>query len=176
MLEIQQPAESSNDTIAEEMWSGQYIKKLESGTQSNDIINEIIFSSINERVLSRYTSFLCLEDTNYICNDCVDESKITISAKELIAGQDSILVYPNPFTERITIDLMCDSPTDVKELSIVDVTGSVIYQFLTDGLQKGKNVISWNGMSARGERVKPGVYMLVYKTSGYSKTIKIVRK
>jgi hypothetical protein len=176
MLEIPMPIGVGNDTISEEMWTGQYIKKLESGNQSNDIINEIVFSSLNERVLSKYSSFLCLEDTNYICNDCVDESQMTISVKEVIAGQDSILVYPNPFTEKITIDLMCSNPEDVKELSIVDVTGSLIHQFSTVELQKGKNLITWNGLSARGDRAKPGVYMLVYKTSAYVRTIKIVRR
>jgi len=176
MMEIQKPVTINNDTISVAIWTGQYIKKLESGTQSNDIINEIVFSSLSERVLSQYTSFLCLEDTNYICNDCVDKTQLTIGVKEVIAGQDSILVYPNPFVEKLTIELMCDHPNDIKELSIVDVTGSLIVRFSTDGLQKGKNVITWNGMSSRGERVKPEVYMLVYKTSGYSKTIKIVRK
>ncbi|HAH24609.1 MAG TPA: hypothetical protein DCL77_12805 [Prolixibacteraceae bacterium] len=176
MMEIQKPAGTDNDTLSEEIWAGQYIKKLESSTQSNDIINEIIYSSINERILSQYTSFICLEDTNYICNNCVDESQITTRVKTWIAGQDSMTVYPNPFAERLTIELMCTNSTEVKELSIVDVTGTLIYRFSTDNLQKGKNIITWNGMAATGERVKPGVYMLVYKTAGYSKSIKIVRK
>jgi len=175
-LEIQKPLGLSNDTISQIIWTGQYIQKLESGTQNNDVINEIIYSSLNERVLSKYTSFLCLEDTNYICNDCVEEPQITINVKEVTAGQDSILIYPNPFTEKITIDIICANPNDVKELSIVDVTGSVIYRFSADLIRKGRNVLTWNGMSIRGEHVKAGVYLLVYKTSGYSKTIKILRK
>ena len=175
-IEIQQPSVFQKDTVSEIIWTGQYIKGLESGSQSNEIINEIIYSSISERVLSKYTSFLCLEDTNYICNDCVDESKVTTSAKEVIAGQDSLVVFPNPFVEKITIDLMCSNVNVVKELSIVDVTGSLVYRFETGQLNKGRNVISWNGFSARGERVKAGVYLLVYKTSGYVKTVKIVRK
>ncbi|HEY3370564.1 MAG TPA: T9SS type A sorting domain-containing protein, partial [Prolixibacteraceae bacterium] len=176
MMEIQKPAGLNNDSIAEEMWTGQYIKKLESGTQSNDIINQIIYSSLSERVLSSYTSFICLEDTNYICNNCATEQNIIIGVKELSGGQDSMLVYPNPFVDKVAIDLMCSNPTDVKELSIVDVTGSAIYRFPTTELQKGKNVLAWNGLSASGDRVKPGVYLLVYKTTGYVKTIRIVRK
>ena len=176
MMEIQKPAGNNNDSISKAMWNGQYIKKLESGTQSNEIINEIIYSSLNERVLSKYTSFICLEDTNYVCNNCAHESPIIIGVKEVIAGQDSMVVYPNPFVGKLTIELICTKPTDVKELSIVDVTGSLVYRMAAQELQKGKNVITWNGLSARGDRVKPGVYMLVYKTSGYSKSIKIVRK
>jgi len=175
-LEIQKPLSLSNDTISQTIWTGQYIQKLESGTQNNDVINEIIYSSLNERVLSKYTSFLCLEDTNYICNDCAREPEIIIGVKDELAGQDSILIYPNPFVEKLSIDIMCSNPEAVNELSIVDVTGSVIYRFSTDLIRKGRNGITWNGMSTSGERVKAGVYLLVYKTSGYSKTIKILRK
>jgi len=180
MMEIQKPVKMNGDSTAEVMWAGQYIKSLESGTQSNDMISEIIYSSLNDRVLSQYTSFICLEDTNYICNNCVDEkSPIIIGVKEVVAGQDSIAVYPNPFVEKLSIELMCTNPADVKEsreLGIVDVTGSLIYRFTARELQKGKNLMTWNGMTTRGDRVKSGVYMLIYKTNGYMKSIKIVRK
>lgn len=175
VIEIPKPESIYNDSIVKTVWAGKYIQKLESGIQSNDIINEIIYASLSERVLSKYTSFLCLEDTNYICNNCQDESKLT-DARDLAADKDSLLVFPNPFTDKVTISLMCPDPGDVKELSIVDVTGSLIYQFNLGELQQGKNVISWNGTSARGDKVKPGVYLLVYKTSTNSQTIKIIKR
>lgn len=175
VIEIQKPTTTFKDTLAETVWAGQYIKKLESGYQSNDIINEIIYASLSERVLSKYTSFLCLEDTNYICNNCQDESKLT-DVEDVAARQDSVLVYPNPFTDKVTISLMCTDPRDVKELSIIDLTGSVIYQFNLGELHEGKNVITWNGTSGGGVKVKAGVYMLVYKTSASSQTVKIIKR
>ena len=175
LLEVEKPI-SINDTISETIWTGQYIKKLESGNQSNDIINEIVFSSINMRVLSKYTSFLCVEDTNMICNNCAPQVPIMTDIKEVFSGQDQVVVYPNPFVEKLSIEITCSEPAEVKGLSIVDVTGSVVYEFSANEFRKGKNMIFWNGMSASGERVKAGVYLLVYKTAGYSKTIKILRK
>lgn len=175
VIEVTKPASVNGDTIAETVWSGQYIKKLESGYQSNDIINEIIYASLNERVLSKYTSFLCLEDTSYICNNCKDESMQT-GTDDIAATQDSLLVYPNPFTEKVTISLTCTNPKDVKELSIIDLTGSVIYQFNRGELHQGKNTITWDGTSSRGDKVKPGVYMLVYKTMSSTQTVKIIKR
>lgn len=176
-IEVPGPESINNDTIAETIWAGQYIKKLESQNQSNDIINEIIYASLSERILSKYTSFLCLEDTNYICNNCKDESQITgVESEDLAANKDSLQVYPNPFVDKVTISLMCSDPDHVKQLSIIDVTGAVIYQFNTGELHQGKNILEWNGTSAKGDRVKPGVYILVYKTSNHSHTIKIIRK
>jgi len=175
-MEIQQPPVSNKDSVSEAIWSGQYIKKLESGNQSNDIINEIIFSSLSERILSKYTSFLCLEDTSLICANCTEQPQITFNVKEVTADRDLIKIYPNPFVEKLTIEITCDNPVEVKELYITDITGAIICRFAAVQLQKGKNIISWNGLNLNGERVKPGVYLLVFKTSGYSETIKILRK
>ena len=175
VIEIPKPNSTSNDTIAKAIWTGQYIKKLESQYQSNEVINEIIYSSFSDRVMSKYTSFICLEDTNYICNNCKDESKLT-DVDQLASSQDSVMVYPNPFTDKVTISFMCTEPADVKELSIVDVTGSLIYQFNTGEFHQGKNTITWNGTSARGDKVKPGVYILIYKTSVHSQSIKIIKR
>ncbi|HET6556985.1 MAG TPA: VIT domain-containing protein, partial [Prolixibacteraceae bacterium] len=143
VIQIDKPAVENTDTIAEAIWAGQYIKKLESGSQSNQIISEIIYTSLNERVLSYYTSFLCLEDTSYICNNCKDESSNTTGVEETLAGNDTLKVYPNPFVDKLTIELMCSAPEDVKEFSIVDVTGALIYRFQLGDLQQGKNVITW---------------------------------
>jgi len=175
VLEVEKPV-STSDTISETMWTGQYIKKLELGNQSNDIINEIVFSSLNMRVLSKYTSFLCVEDTSMICNNCAQQGPVITEVKEPVADQDPIIVYPNPFVEKLSIEITCSDSEEVTGLSVIDVTGSVILEFPTDGLRNGKNVVTWNGTSSRGERVKPGVYLIVYKTAGFSKTIKVVRK
>lgn len=176
VIQIEKPAVVNTDTIAEAIWAGQYIKKLESGSQSNQIISEIIYTSINERVLSYYTSFLCLEDTSYICNNCKDESQIPVDVEETLAGTDTLKVYPNPFVDKLTVELMCSDPGDVKEFSVVDVTGALIYRFQLGDLQKGKNIISWNGITARGDKVKSGIYLLVYKTSGSARTVKIIKR
>lgn len=176
-IEIQNPEGVGNDTISEEIWTGQYIKKLETDQQSNDIINEIIYNSLNDRVLSKYTAFLCIEDSSQVCTNCpfVNDAVITGSEK-LNAGQDLILAYPNPFTDKLTIDVNCSDANAVKELSIYDMKGSLIYQFTVGQLHKGKNVLTWNGISLSGEKVKPGVYILSYKTNSGTKILKILRK
>ncbi|HET6558877.1 MAG TPA: FlgD immunoglobulin-like domain containing protein, partial [Prolixibacteraceae bacterium] len=67
-------------------------------------------------------------------------------------------------------------PGDVKEFSVVEVTGALIYQFQLGDLQQGKNVITWNGTTTRGDKIKPGIYLLIYKTSGSARTVKIIKR
>jgi Ca-activated chloride channel family protein len=164
-----------DDTTSEEIWTGLYIKELESGQQSNDIINEIIYTSLNERVLSLYTSFLCVEDSIVLINEGEDE-QILIDIQDVVAEKDSISIYPNPFTDNLTIDLICSDPGEVKELSIYNITGAVIYQFNISDLVAGKNTITWNGTTASGDEVKPGMYILVFRTTDTIKTMKIARR
>lgn len=174
-IEIQEENATEIDAIAEEIWTGQYIKDLESGQQRNDIINEIIYNSIENRVLSKYTSFLCLENINQVCYDCLDESEL-VNVIDINDSNDSITVYPNPFVANVTIELNCLNPDVVKELAIYSITGSMIYPFNIGDLQKGNNILNWNGSDSNQQKVKPGVYLLVYRTLNETKTIKLLKK
>jgi hypothetical protein len=64
--------------LAQEAWAGNTIQSLESQAQTNDVINEIVFYSLDERVLSIYSAFLCLEPSRggEVCYNCMDESEL----------------------------------------------------------------------------------------------------
>ena len=169
-FEIQENEAIISDSTSKIIWTGQYIKDLESGQQTNNIINEIIYNSLNDRVLSLYTSFLCLEDTAIICNNCPDET-ILIGIDEIKLIQDSIIVYPNPFKERLTIELICTNPEKNGKLAIYNVTGTLVHQFELDGLIRGKNIFTWNS-----ENLSSGIYLLIYQNENTSKTLKLIKK
>lgn len=171
----------NTDTIAEEIWVGQYIKSMEFGPQRNEIVSEIVSSSLNDRVLSLYTSFLCLEKNAQICVDCWNNMNgqltgdVPVKTSIEFGIKDSIRVYPNPFVENVTIELNCVNPDDVIELAIYNLTGSLIWQFDVDGIHSGSNVLTWIGTDNRNTKVKTGVYLLVYRTATERKTVKILR-
>ena len=82
------------DSITEKIWAGQYLRNLEKASQSNSVINNIVSASKEFTVLSKYTSFLCLEEKeDYACFDCFDESILKVNSLNL---QDEIFsFYPN---------------------------------------------------------------------------------
>jgi len=164
------------DTMAGLMWTGQYIKDLESGQQKNDVINEIVYHSIENRILSKYTSFLCLEDTNQICYDCIDEGEIIIGLEAKNNDQDSISIYPNPFVDAVIIELISQDPTMITELAIYNIAGMKIYEFELSGIQTGTNQLKWNGADSKQQIMKSGVYLLVYKTANKTKTVKLLKQ
>lgn len=169
-FEIQQDDASVTDSISQIIWTGQYIKNLESGQQTNNIINEIIYNSLNDRVLSIYTSFLCLEDTAMFCNNCKDET-VLIGIDEVELIQDSIIVYPNPFAAQLKIELICTNPEKNGKLAIYNVTGTLIHQFDLAGLIRGKNTFTWNS-----EDLSSGIYLLIYQNEKTSKILKLIKK
>ncbi len=174
-----------NDSILQKMWAGSFIKKMENDYTSNDVVANIIEASISNRILSMYTSFLCLEDTSRWCLTCLPnqfrnewlDTPVLTSANVRGEQTDSVSVYPNPFTGHLKIEVELDELSEVMDLSVYDLKGSMIYKFDKDQFQSGgKKIISWNGTAQNGTYLKPGIYLLHFKTSKTSKTIKIVKQ
>ena len=105
-----------------------------------------------------------------ICNNCPDET-VLIGIDEIELIQDSIIVYPNPFAERLTIELICTNPGENGRLAIYNVTGTLIHQFELAGLIRGKNTFTWNS-----ENLSSGIYLLIYQNEKTSKTLKLIKK
>lgn len=169
-----------DDTLSEEIWTGQFIRELESEDPGNDVISEIIYYSIQERVLSRYTSFLCLEKNfQYEPGDIpenTDDPFIPIDVEDILVESDTLKLYPNPFSDYLTIELECADPSTVQELALYDLAGSLVYRFdKARPLTAGNNLISWNGTSAEGRVLDAGIYLLVYHSQNSRKTIKVVK-
>lgn len=175
--------QAENDSIVQKIWAGAFIKNMEKNYSTNDIVGEIIQESIKNRILSLYTSFLCLEDTSRWCLTCLpDPSKnndliFTTDANDFGKISDTISVYPNPFRDNVSIEIQLTESSDLQDLSVYDLKGSLIYKFDKNILKAGsKKIVTWNGQSQNSEKLKAGVYLLVFRTAKTSKTIKLVKQ
>ena len=160
---------------------------MEKDYSSNDIVAEIIDESIDNRILSLYTSFLCLEDTSQWCltckeeqfrNDFVDwERPIMVDIDDFGTLSDSVSVYPNPFTDNLNIEIHLTESSEIQDFSVYDLKGSLVYKFDNKLLKSGsKKTISWNGYAQNGTMLKPGIYLMTYRTANISKTIKLIKQ
>ncbi len=184
-IEIAENQALENDSVVKKIWAGTFIKSMEKDYSSNDIVAEIIDESINNRILSLYTSFLCLEDTSKWCLTCLpDEFRNDWTDGPIMVGidnpgvlADTVSVYPNPFKENLNIEVQINELSELKDLSVYDLKGSLIYKFDKNTINSGsRKTIFWNGQTQNGTVLKPGVYLLVFKTAKTSKTIKIVKQ
>ena len=166
------------DSIAERAWTGNYIEFLESSTQTNDIITEIIDFSLEYRVLSLYTAFLTIDPNMQI--DGEDEPEVTTVKKSLNDNIKSIDIkaYPNPFTESITFNIELPESDDLGEITIniYNLYGQVVKSFTAaDYYTDSKIEIVWDGTTKSGALITKGIYFMVVNTSGQTAKIKIVK-
>ncbi len=72
-------------------------------------------------------------------------------------GLDAGMSYPNPFSERTTIEYRVDQPTQV-QVRIYDVQGRLVRN-LTDAYQtSGTHQVEWDGYDDSGSPLPSGVY------------------
>ncbi len=166
-----------SDSLNEEIWSGKYIQTLENEEQTNDIVSEIIAQSLEARVLSLYTAFLCLEPSRggEVCYDCMDESSLVSALFEAETKNDSLVnAYPNPFNNQTTIQVDLSKFKTLKNISlkIFNIAGQVVKEFNYELNSSGKLKIVWDAKNNSGATLSSGTYFFV-ANNGRSK---IVRK
>lgn len=186
------------DTLAEEIWTGCYIDEMESENQSNDVIQDIVEISVDERVLSKYTAFLALDPNLELITDPCPECKeiinepggwdefgediaVTINDENIKIATDSIGIsaYPNPFVISTKIEITIPSNINANDLiiKIYDTTGKVIKSFEADasGFDEKLSII-WNGVGMSGNEVPNGMYYLVVNAESSRQTIKLIKR
>ena len=164
----------ASDSLVREMWYGRHIQGLESEVATTSSINTILFNSLSERVLSKYTAFLCLEEASWLCDDCEDETQFT--GTEDLAAADSILTaYPNPFVSRTHISIR---PTGIHDprasFEIYDLRGRLVRRFEL-GDFSGEKRLEWDGNTLEGSSAAPGLYVGILHQGNRQRVIKLVK-
>jgi hypothetical protein len=164
------------DSTLAKIWNGRYISDLEKKTNSNNQeINDIIYKSIDSRVLSLYTAFLCLEDTSYYCQGCDDETEL-VSSEETFVLTDSMVIYPNPFFDKVDIEIFSEYPDQVISLAIFDLNGKIIFEFDKELFENEREIkIIWDGISQSGVEVHKGMYFVICKTKNGVITKRLIK-
>ncbi len=167
------------DTLAQEIWIGNYIQALENAAPSNQKIAEIIAESMEERVLSLYTAFMCLEPSQggEPCFDCVDESDGTVVVDVDEVSLDNLLdvqAAPNPFVHQVKLVLEWKEAQSLQDyqFAIFNMVGQQVkvfndlQQLTTDRVE-----LTWE----TDEDIAPGIYFFVMQSPRGRYTLKLVK-
>jgi hypothetical protein len=156
------------DSMLSKMWHGRYIDVLENAGSDNMIIQEILYESLNNRVLSRYSAFLCLEpsDTVSVCHTCKDESELVgITDRMPVDSTGFIKLFPNPFSDRLTIEVTPGQLTggDKVDVRIFNLTGQLIFEKTVEAVPGQTVTVEWHGTSISGDVVPAGQYIVMVR-------------
>ena len=163
----------TSDSTIETIWNGLDIMQLEDETQNSQIINEIISQSVENRILSTYTAFLCVEDSINLCEDCVDENKDdhTPVGIETSAISDQIKAFPNPFVTDVEISFADEA--ELLKIEIYNVMGQCIR---TVDVNKKVASYKWDGKTDNGTEVRAGIYLVVARFNDKVLTMKVQKR
>lgn len=181
-FEVQESDVAATDSLAEEIWVGNYIRSLASQQQTNDVINEILDRSIDERVLSVYSAFICLEPEQGgdIYYNCPDESRLISALDELeqATDDDSLFqAYPNPFNTQTTIKINLLKSLDPQNISfkIYNVLGQIVRTYQPEVTADRKHYeFIWDGTNNNGIAVTSGNYFFIVSTPEKRYSLKLL--
>jgi len=169
------------DSTALTIWTGKHLQHLESLPETNAQILEIIDISKEERVLSIYTTLICLEPDlgGEFCEECIDDSDIVDDTDDFtplgistLYSNDSFTAFPNPFTHQITFDFK--EINDILSIEIYDAQGNLIKVFDAKDLLEGTLV--WDGTNDLGTRLGSGVFVVKIITAKGVVTKQLVKQ
>lgn len=77
--------------------------------------------------------------------------------------------YPNPFRDRTTVEYNVVEDTRVR-IEVLDLRGSLVTALVDQPARPGRHTTSWDGMSASGIEVPPGIYVVRMTTDSGDET------
>jgi hypothetical protein len=170
----------ASDSSLEAVWAGIYIQHMEKQTQTNDVISDIIQSSLSERVLSLYTAFLCIEEAFLPCEgDGCEEQNPSAIPEVQIAMKDIIKAYPNPFSGSVTLTVSLgeDNAEKIIQAGIYSITGEKVFVPGLEALQLQQGFeFQWDGLDKDGNPLPAGVYIFVLQTDKNIYQVKLIKQ
>ena len=164
---------AASDSLMEEMWYGNFVETLELETQTNPVIGNIIFQSLNGWVLSRYTALLCLENLSWACEECEDETQY-VSTDNLSTTDSLASAAPNPFVSRTVITVRNNSSGEPRKLDIFSADGKLVRQ-LDPVAQDGAIRYEWDGIGRSGSEAPAGVYLAFWYSGERRGILKLLK-
>jgi flagellar hook assembly protein FlgD len=141
------------------------------------IVQEILYESINNRVLSVYSALLCLEpsDSVAVCNTCKDESGL-VGISDVVPDSSGFLkLYPNPFRDRLTMEINPDGDAGDLVIRIFNIGGQLVYERTEPASAETTVTVEWDGTGLAGEPVNPGQYVVLVRAGQYICSRKIIK-
>ncbi len=155
------------DSKIKSAWNAEYILENEFN-QDYNIIKDVITTSIDERLLSFRTVYLCLEpDTIAISSNNEDtEGDILISTEDELNNIE-VSIFPNPFAEKVNIEIPLDQisvGSDI-EIEIYNLAGELVYSFHEKATNtNGSYILTWEP----GNQIVSGLYHIKIFGKGFN--------
>jgi serine protease AprX len=99
---------------------------------------------------------------------------VTAEVTLVIHSTNKIFVFPNPFSDSLTVFVDKSDAKDNIKISIFTVAGELVYQFPPED---GGDVFrkTWDGKNEDGKRVSDGIYLIKVDINEHSEIVKVAK-
>jgi len=97
-----------------------------------------------------------------------------LSNNDVVLNTSNVSSYPNPFKVSTTIDFEVLSTSETT-VEVFDILGNKITTLLNDTVS-GKQKITWNGTSGKGNSVSKGIYFVSIQAGSERSIVKVIRE
>ena len=174
-------------------WYGDHIHEMYRTSYDPLTVNDIIKLSIEQKIMSPYTSFLVYHPvlTGDETDDNEDDSDdnggnsddgqtdgvtTAVQENEIMPEKCALIqAYPNPFNARVCIALEIPEadPSITYELIIYNVLGEIIRSYCLNADRKTIEII-WDAKDDWGNSISTGIYLAVLKGPKVIKSLKLL--
>ena len=120
-----------------------------------------------EKINSAYDLKLIIGDESYVQSTV--QEVLTNIPEEFSLGQN----YPNPFNPTTKIDFALARTGNVNIL-IYNLMGQQVKTLVSESLDYGYHIITWNGLDDFGRQVPSGVYFSALRAKGFRQSKKML--
>ena len=113
----------------------------------------------------------------------VNRFRLLVGDSDFIAEQEEQLLpegfriqqsYPNPFTDRTTIEYALPESEHVR-IEVVNILGQRVKTLINSRQEAGFNRVMWDGTNDAGEAVASGMYIYIFSSDSYQASKRVVR-
>jgi hypothetical protein len=153
----------TGDSTIRSVWAAYKIKDLLAQEQSNQMINQIITTSLAEHVLTNYTAILVLEPGFVIPDENGEDNNHEIPTNLYPETTDNVFnlsVFPNPVTSSSIVSYKITSAAHII-LNLYDEKGQQVSTIVDETLSPGEY-----SASLKAETLPSGIYICVLVMDG----------
>jgi flagellar hook assembly protein FlgD len=112
-------------------------------------------------------------NATYYQNIVADWVPTGVGLNDLSRAGASAKLYPNPFSNQTTLQLVCDKPSQAY-ISVFDASGKKVAVLLNDSFGSGTHTYKWDGTSDNGKKLNNGIYFVEIQVNGFTEIQKMV--
>ncbi len=98
----------------------------------------------------------------------------TFEVTLVLSGMGNVLIYPNPFTDSLTVRVKKSRADSRVRLHIFTLSGELVYEYSEEYKQPVFHN-SWNGRNQEGEEVASGIYLIRLSSGDDSEIHKVAK-